>query len=746
MVRECEHLILVAKHLLIDQTGIRPRQLSSLRTTKIPMTLPLHRKTLAFFIAVFVITAVFVIGPCWFAPRYVGGQETLPSDRVGIDNVTTITTDTVLDPAKSYGRIVIAGSGITIDGRGTILVGSDTLANQRTGVAISSAGHDNVVLKNISARGWETGLKLEDASGWKVENCDFSDNFHDPDFGWGENGRRGGIVLENVHRSSITNCKANRVWDACVLVGSDENRISNNDFSHTSNTCLKLWNSIKNEIAGNNLSYGIRIKQNEVHARDSTGVLIESGSNENQFTGNDCTYGGDGIFIRVLNGWCSTDNVFINNDCSYANNNGFECWAPRNYFYSNKANHCSYGFWLGGSDQTRLLNNEASFNGLPSGNHNSPHLPDQGHAGIVFMFGPSSHILAYGNRCEGNNGAGIALVGDQASKGAKWKAYHWVLAGNVLENNRWGIFAQYADWITLAGNSFSENTSADVLAEEGISRLSTRSGELVGWIGTDEESIVPSSAPQASKIEVLGPESVNVHQSAMFRLLPENNGFSRFQWDLGPVAVDGRNEQSHVFEQPGFYRIGVTASGAAGIDLAFLDVYVTSSAPEIGSDVSQWSFEREARLECTYTSDVVHHVKGDASIKVVVAPYHGSTVRLLYPQSFDAGLSLAGKSKLGFWFKAINPNLPGWQSNNPEITLYQSKEQSLRLTPTRDLLQDQTYNEARTGWRYIEIPLDENPDWQREGSALTELNAFTIGVDSWGGDPLQLWVDGVTLE
>ena len=33
--------------------------------------------------------------------------------------------------------------------------------------------------------------------GWHIENCNFSDNFHDPKFGWGENGRRGGIVLDD---------------------------------------------------------------------------------------------------------------------------------------------------------------------------------------------------------------------------------------------------------------------------------------------------------------------------------------------------------------------------------------------------------------------------------------------------------------------------------------------------------------------------------------------------------------------
>lgn len=37
-----------------------------------------------------------------------------------------------------------------------------------------------------------------------------------------------------------------------------------------------------------------------IHARDSTGVLIESGSCDNQLIDNDCRHGGDGIFVRVV--------------------------------------------------------------------------------------------------------------------------------------------------------------------------------------------------------------------------------------------------------------------------------------------------------------------------------------------------------------------------------------------------------------------------------------------------------------
>ncbi len=78
-----------------------------------------------------------------------------------------------------------------------------------------------------------------DGKQWTVEDCDFSDNFHDPEFGWGDQGRRGGIVLERVSHSTLRKNKANRVWDGCCLAESDDNTLEENDFSHASNTCLQ---------------------------------------------------------------------------------------------------------------------------------------------------------------------------------------------------------------------------------------------------------------------------------------------------------------------------------------------------------------------------------------------------------------------------------------------------------------------------------------------------------------------------
>ena len=127
---------------------------------------------------------------------------------------------------------------------------------------------------------------------WRIEGCDFSGNYHDPEFGWGNGNRVGGVILTNIHRSVIRNNKANSVWNGLDLSRCSDNQVLNNDFSHCSNVCLKMETACRNHISDNNFSYGIRIKPGEVHARDSTSVLIESGSNDNQFFRNDIRYGG----------------------------------------------------------------------------------------------------------------------------------------------------------------------------------------------------------------------------------------------------------------------------------------------------------------------------------------------------------------------------------------------------------------------------------------------------------------------
>ncbi len=650
--------------------------------------------------------------------------------------VLDISRDTVLDPDRTYGRLVIKASDITIDGRGAWLIGSrDGDPAKFTGTAVLAENVSNVKLLNINAKGWETGLIVRDGRAWTIEGCNFSDNFHDPKFGWGENGRRGGILLERVSKAIVRKNQANRVWDACVLVDCHENRLEQNDFSHTSNTCLKLWNSTQNVVADNVLSYGIRKDSGEVHARDSTCVLIESGSNDNRFVRNDCTYGGDGIFIRVLNGWVSTGNVFEENDCSYANNNCVEAWSPRNTYIRNKANHGSYGFWLGASDQTVLIDNEASWNGLPAGNHNSPHLPDGRHAGIVFMFGPSSHTVVRGNTCKGNHGAAIALIGDLESQGKKWRAYHWIIEQNWLAKNHWGIYMQHADWVDVAANRFDENSVADLHNAGNVARLTVR---------PDKPNI--TERPVA---KLVGPATAKVGQPVRWDASASRDpvGLSLvYRWDLGDGTESTRPDVEHVYRAPGFYRLGLTINNGLLSDLVWRDVYVTEDLREIGTEgqADGWSWI-DPTSKCRFRADRDVRLCGAESLRAIVKPYGGGRVTLVYRTS-GKGISLANRSRLAFWVKKRNEHVPAWQGENPIVTLADPAGQQLAFNPAGDFLSSPPYNEARDGWTYFVVPLSGNEMWKRSGSNIRDVQEIRIGFDSWGAPPLKIWLDGLTIQ
>lgn len=693
------------------------------------------------------VAALWDAGPLW------SQEAATKPERISILEVTD---DIELDPKIQYGAIVIRRSGIRINGNGALLEGpgmrEGVAAKTYQGTAILGEGVSDVTLRNVTARGWETGLVVRDAAGWLIEGCDFSDNFHDPEFGWGENGRRGGIVLERVSGSVLLRNRANRVWDACVLVNSSDNLLEGNDFSRCSNTCLKLWTACGNTIRDNTLSYGIRIAPGEVHARDSTCVLMESGSNDNSLIRNDCTHGGDGIFVRVLNGWCSTGNHFEKNDCSYANNNGVECWAQSNTFIGNRANHCSYGFWMGGSDKSRLINNEASFNGLPDGQHNSPHLPDHGHAGIVFMFGPSSHTVVRGNVCEGNHGAGIALIGDLESAGRKWKAWHWILDSNVLRKNRWGIYAKHAEWLVFAGNRYEGNVVAAKLMDGDVTRIEDRDGNADGGLQT--------GVPVVGLRAILnGPEAVRVGEAAEWNVDASSGGTEQpltFRWDLQDGQERTGASLRHRFERPGFYRIGLNVSNGHSTEPLWRDVYVVSEGELSGTEqrADGWTLtdfhERqrssEQRSRMTLRLDETEKLVGRNSVRAEINPYAGFRVAMTWTAKEPELLETAGRRSLCFWLKSINEDVTGWQGG-PFIVLRGAAGELCYLEPAkgRDLMRELEHNEARDGWRLFEIPLAGDERWTRDGDIPRTVTAISLCFDSWGAPPLRLWVDGMGL-
>jgi len=633
--------------------------------------------------------------------------------------------------------LVIAASGITLDGNGATLAGPGKAGEPDSfqGTGIVAEGCSGVTVRNLRVRGFRIGLAASDGSGWLIEDCDFSDNFTDPAAGWNVERRVGGLVLTRITHSVLRRNTAQRVWNGLDLEGCDDNQIAGNVFSHCSNVCLKLWASSRNVVMDNDLSWGLRMDPGEVHARDSAGVLLESGSDHNRFVGNDVTHGGDGVFLRCLNGWTCTGNVFIENDCSWANNNGFEAWNPGNAYLRNKANHCSHGFWLAGSDDTLLEGNEAAYNGGPDGPHNAPEKLF-GHGGIVFVGAPASHCVARGNYCHHNNGGGIVLRGDVASHGRTWRTFHWIIEGNRLEHNRWGIHAQHGDLFHLAGNACEGNECPDLF--DNITRFAPS----------------PSASPlPPSPIACLdGPSRALVGERLVFDASRSRDPEGRplaFAWDVAGVEA-ATPVVEHVFAKPGFCRVALTVSNGASAALAYRDVYVVREAEDAATEgsASRWAFRATEGTRVGF-HDSPEPLVGRFSLQARIEPYAGGEVELLY--SPDRPLDLGGKSRLAFWLRRRIEGVFGFQGANPVLRFY-SAGGRITCAPVGDanrIEHASSPNEARRGWLLLSIPLGGDAQWQWQATGRVPLGAIErVGIQfrTTNPAPFTLWLDGLLFE
>ena len=62
---------------------------------------------------------------------------------------------------------------------------------------------------------------------------------------------------------------------------------------------------------------------------------------------------------------------------------------------------------------------------------------------------------------------------------------------------------------------------------------------------------------------------------------------------------------------------------------------------------------------------------------------------------------------------------------------------------------DLPFSEARWTWMPVEIPLGGSAAWTRADSGTVDLRNVTgigLALDSWGGDPFTIWLDGLAVE
>src|SRR5688572_7884994 len=79
-----------------------------------------------------------------------------------------VTEDLTLEPGDLAARLVIAADHVTIDGQGATLVGPGEEGQPESfaGVGIQANGASHVTLRNINAKGFQTGLAIDDGRGW----------------------------------------------------------------------------------------------------------------------------------------------------------------------------------------------------------------------------------------------------------------------------------------------------------------------------------------------------------------------------------------------------------------------------------------------------------------------------------------------------------------------------------------------------------------------------------------------------
>jgi parallel beta-helix repeat protein len=643
-----------------------------------------------------------------------------------------ITKDTTFAPGvydfSSGEGIVIGADGVRVDGNGAVLRGPGQAGtpDSFTGTGIHARDVSGATLTGLTVAGFERALHVESGRRWTIRANDFSGNYTDPDFGWGDGKLAGAVLLEHVHDSRVLDNTAHENWNGLALHYSDRNLVRDNDFSHCSNVCLKMWSASRNLIEDNDFSWGIRIAPGETHARDSTSALIETASNDNRVLRNDFTHGGDGVFLRPLNGVVSTGNYFEGNDASWAHNNAWESWSPGNTYVGNKGNHSSYGFWLGNSDDTVLVGNEAAFNGRD--NHNAPE--PFGNAGIAVVNGSSSHFVLEDNHVHDNTSVGVAI-----GYLADYPAYHWVIQRNrIHDNDTYGIYLRDSRWVTLGANDIAGNGEGPLKKDANVSGVFELSGQ--------PSANAPTARASMSPRVVRAGEPVRFDAS---KSRDRDGATLHYRWEFGDGDVATQAKVTHRFLDPGFHRVGLTVDDGALAGLDHLDVYVLGSGDETGTepaDARSWRAVAEGGSAVVARDD--RGLLGDGSVR-----FEGDAEQVVWRYQPRRSLDASGADQLEFWLAFAHEIRDGFEGNQPVVRLVQDAGNYVEYTPGKNHLSPWSLPnyEARAGWQRVVVPLDGGSGWERDVTGTPDLDAVR-SVElrtSASGGPYRVWLDGLAF-
>ncbi len=332
----------------------------------------------------------------------------------------------MLEDADNNGVVQITEDNLVLDfGRWRFSgAASATLPNAYRGIGIRVTGR-NVTIRNAVVRGFRCGLYASRADGLTLEDCDFSDNYHQRlgsttqaedgadwlfphhnDANEWLNNYASAVYIEDCKDVTVRRCRVTGGQNALCLDRVESSKVYDNDFSFNSGWGIALWRSSRNVITRNALDFCIRGYSHGVYNRgqDSAGLLMFEQNGENVIAENSATHGGDGLFgfagrEALGEDWLEAeterlrkeknqqdvdalvvappaeiekhrrrgcnDNLIINNDFSHAAAHGIEMtFSFGNRLIGNRlVDNAICGVWGGYSQDTLIAHNVIERNG-----------------------------------------------------------------------------------------------------------------------------------------------------------------------------------------------------------------------------------------------------------------------------------------------------------------------------------------------------------------------------------------------
>ena len=584
------------------------------------------------------------------------------------------------DPGKDGVIRIVDKENITIDGDSVEVTGAGF-----DGFLISIRNSKNITIKNFkSVRNFYYAVTASQSEDLHINDNNFSYNKKDT-LGWisiwtdQTAALGGGVLMYRCTGSELHGNTMTQQNDGIAMYGCDNITIHDNILNWNCGFGIRMNFTSNCQIHHNDCSHVNR----KTDPSDCAAILLIV-SNNNRVEYNNLTYSGDGVFLGQYEySDIPNNNYFGYNDCSYSPHNAIEAtFADGNIYKGNLCNYSHYGFWLGYSFNSLVEDNEII------GNFQSGVAVDRGFRNTF------KNNIIKGNPFgfELWEGGIINPYGQQFS-------HDYLIEGNTLSGNMWGISAINTEHLVVRNNEFIHNQKNDIYLE-GQSDSDTLTGNTF-------------RSPTFWFIQNISADPVNAINNTFIPNIDSliynkiSGPVTFVPYDREPEAVVSYVPPCDMAERPG--------------------VWTAYRDPGYGQ------FVKEV-LDFDYTDKKV----GASSVKLYTPM--GFDVALNYRPGGDslAIWNLSASDTLTFWIKTQNKSSYGFQ--NFFIRVGSFTGAYYQYTAATSLL-----NNAKNTWKKYRVPLRGSTTYARSMTGqmdLSQTNYVEFHIDTWDSG-YTVMLDGV---